>query len=94
MASMITTSDNPFDYFNDFENWYNFDERIKGYGTCGLLARYAKTSSALSPADNEVLIDLACDQLLKDYANGVLGYENVYYIKVRQGVQTPEGGPD
>lgn len=84
MSSMITTSDNKFDYFNDFDNWYNFDENIKGYGTCGLLAHYAKTSSALSPADNDILIDLACDQILKDYPNGVLGYENVYYIKVRR----------
>ena len=84
MSSMITTSDNPFDYFDDFENWFNFDFNLKGYCTCNLLAVYAKTSSALSPADNEALIDLACDQLLKDYPNGVLGYEDVFYIKVRR----------
>lgn len=84
MASMITTSDNPFDYFDDFENWFNFDFNLKGYNTCNLLATYAKTSSALSPADNEMLVDFACDQLLKDYPNGVIGYEDVYYIKVHR----------
>lgn len=80
---MITTNDNKFDPFKDFDNWYNFDENIKGYHTCQVLAVYSKTSSALSPADNEILNDLACDQVLKDYPNGVLGYEGVYYIKVK-----------
>ena len=82
MASMITTSDNPFDYFTDFDNWYNFDSNIKGYNTCQVLAVYAKTSEALSPADNEVMVDLACDRVLEEYPFGVLGYEDVYYIKV------------
>lgn len=84
MVSMITTSDNPFDYFDDFDNWYNFDSNIKGYCTCELLARYAKTSSAMTKADIDSLIDLACDQILKDYPNGVLGFEDVYYVKVHR----------
>ena len=28
--TMITTKDNPFNYFTDFDNWYAFDEQ-KGY---------------------------------------------------------------
>ena len=38
----------------------------------------------MTKADIDSLIDLACDQILKDYPNGVLGYENVYYQKVRR----------
>ena len=51
-AHMITTEDNPYDYFNDFENWYNFDIQ-KGYNTCSLLARIARTSDQLSDDENE-----------------------------------------
>lgn len=34
----ITTEDNPFNPFTHFMEWYNFD-MIKGYNTCGKLAR-------------------------------------------------------
>ena len=40
---MLTTTDNPFNPYTQFEDWYAFDEQ-KGYHTCSLLARIAKTS--------------------------------------------------
>jgi len=37
----VTTSKNPFDPFEDFENWYHYDEFEKRYCTTGLMARFA-----------------------------------------------------
>ncbi len=61
---MITTEDNPFDYFNNFEDWYNFDIQ-KGYGTCSLLARIARTSDQLSDEQNDEEIERAIDEIMK-----------------------------
>ena len=37
---MLTTVDNPFDPFDNFDEWYKIDMQF-GYNTCGLLARIA-----------------------------------------------------
>lgn len=63
-AVMITTEDNPYDYFNNFDEWYNFDIQ-KGYNTCSLLARIARTSDQLSDDENEREIERAIDEILK-----------------------------
>lgn len=52
-ATMITTKDNPFDPFTQWDDWRRFDED-KGYYTCELMARIADTSSELSDADQEL----------------------------------------
>lgn len=61
---MLTTSDNPFDPFEDFDNWYNFDES-KGYHSCSYLARIAKTSNELSDEENENEVDRAIDEICR-----------------------------
>ena len=43
MASMLTTIDNPFDPFTQFDDWLRFDEE-KGYHTCQFLAKIARPS--------------------------------------------------
>ena len=35
---MISTSDNPYNPFTNFHEWFVYDE-TKGYHTCSLLAR-------------------------------------------------------
>ncbi len=42
-VSMLTTLDNPFDPFSQFDEWYAWDERA-GYHTTSFLARIVKTS--------------------------------------------------
>ena len=59
----ITTTDNPFDFFTQFDDWYNFDE-AKGYHTCSYIARIAKVSNDLSDIDNEIEITRAIDEIL------------------------------
>lgn len=61
---MLTTVDNPYDPFTQFDDWYNFDES-KGYCSCGYLARIAKTSDELSDADQELAIEQAIDEIVE-----------------------------
>jgi hypothetical protein len=63
-VSMLTTIDNPFNPFTQYEEWYNYDVS-KGYNTCSYLARIAKTSDELSDADEFLAIDQAIDEIVK-----------------------------
>ena len=60
---MLSTIDNPYDPFDNFDEWYRFDED-NGYHTCGLLGRIAKTSDDLSDADNDSAINAAIDEII------------------------------
>lgn len=44
---MLTTTDNPFNPFEDFAQWYLFDVE-KGYNTCEKLARLVKKDETMS----------------------------------------------
>lgn len=43
---MLTTVDNPYDPFDDFDHWLTYDIE-KGYNTCGLVAAITRTSAEL-----------------------------------------------
>ena len=60
----LTTIDNPFDPINQFDAWYRFDEG-NGYHSCAYLARIARTSDQLSPAENEQEVERAIDDIIK-----------------------------
>lgn len=60
---MLTTSDNPYNPFDDFENWYSFDTQKK-YFTSEYLARIANTSEDLSEIDEIEAINEAIDSIL------------------------------
>lgn len=51
-AYMLTTVDNPYNPFTQWEQWYWFDEH-KGYHTCEYLARVAVTSNAFTPMEEQ-----------------------------------------
>ena len=61
---MLTTIDNPFNPFKQFDNWLNHDLKA-GHDTCGKLARVAKTSNALSDDLNDEEISKAMDSLVE-----------------------------
>lgn len=61
--SMLTTVDNPYNPFVQFDEWKAFDEQ-KGYYTCEYLARIAKTSHELSDEMNSIAIENAINQIL------------------------------
>lgn len=72
----LTTVDNPFDPFTQFDSWYRFD-CDKGYNSCAYLARVARTSDQLSDAENEREIERAIDEIIRyDFMNV---YQKVKY---------------
>lgn len=62
---MLTTFDNPFNPFKDFEAWWKYD-LILGHDCCGLLARVARTSDLFSDKVNDKLIEEAMDQICSE----------------------------
>lgn len=63
--SMLTTFDNPFDPFDDFDHWWLFDIE-KGYNTCSKLARIARSSDEFSTIEEERERERAIDEII-DY---------------------------
>jgi hypothetical protein len=57
MRYAITTKDNPYNPFEDFENWYAYDMNQslhpEYYNTCSLLARYSHYSDTLTDEEND-----------------------------------------
>lgn len=61
---MITTKDNPFDPFTQFDEWYAYDV-AKGYNTCSYLARIAIDATEISDADANIMYEYAIDEIIK-----------------------------
>ena len=74
--SWLTTLDNPYDPFTQFDEWYQYDT-TNGYNTCAYLARIAKTSNELSDADYNLEVDRAIEEILKFNPLNI-------YVKVKQ----------
>ncbi len=71
----LTTFDNPFDPFKQFDSWFLFDVE-KGYNTCSLLGRLARTSEQFSEEENDVEVERTIDEIIKhDFENK---YKKVY----------------
>lgn len=63
-VTFVTTLDNPYDYFTQFDEWYAFDTE-KGYNTCAYIARIANTSKEMSDADYEQAVNDAVDEIVR-----------------------------
>ncbi len=72
---MLTTIDNPFDPFTQWDDWKRYDEDMK-YFTCNYLARIAKTSDDLPAVDNEIAIENAINEIVNLNILGI--YRKVY----------------
>ena len=76
----LTTSDNPFDPYTQWDDWYFYD-LSQGYNTCERLAMIAKISVQLPDEANESEIEEAAEQLMFEGAFNKQG-KFVDYIKV------------
>ncbi len=70
VQSLLTTIDNPYDPFTQFDDWKAFDEQ-KGYFTCNYLARVADSSNELSDADEILAITTAIDSIVSQNVLGI-----------------------
>lgn len=66
MATIValTTNDNPYDPFDNFEKWFMYDND-HGYNSCAYLARVARTSDALTPRENTQALEEAIDDIVR-----------------------------
>ena len=97
-APMLTTVDNPFNPFTQYDQWYAFDN-VQGYHSCELLDRVLKISPNLGNTDTELLIRNAIDEIIKFDVFGI--YKKVEKneafrpgrVKTKNNIKPPEGGP-
>lgn len=67
---MLTTIDNPYNPFTQPDEWYALD-RYLGHYTPEYLARIVVISDALSPADQDVAMEMAIDEIVAYNLNGL-----------------------
>ena len=67
---MLTTHDNPYDPFTQYEAWYNFDEE-KGYHPFSFLARIARPTDRLSDEENDKEIERAINDIIRYDMQGI-----------------------
>ena len=66
----LTTIDNPFDPFKQFDEWFMFDEE-NGYHSTSQLGRIARTSDQLSDEENRIEVERAIDEIIKYDFRGI-----------------------
>lgn len=65
----LTTVDNPYDPFTEFDSWFQFDIE-KNYYSCSRLARVVELSDDMSEQEEDEAIERAIDEIVKnDFLN-------------------------
>jgi hypothetical protein len=67
---MLTTVDNPFDPFTQFDEWLAYDTKM-GYHSASFLDRIAKVSHELSAPDQQIAIQDAIDEIISENVSGM-----------------------
>ena len=67
---MLTTVDNPYNPFAEYEEWWAYDSNA-GYHTPSYLARVVRTSDELSYAKQLEAIEQGIDEIVKDNLFGI-----------------------
>lgn len=67
---MLTTKDNRFHPYEDFENWYKQD-CASGHYSCALLDRIAQTSKGLTEIEENEEINRAILEIIKEDILGI-----------------------
>ena len=74
-SAMLTTTDNPYNPFTQFDEWWAYDTQM-GYNTVAYLDRICKTSHELEADDYLNAINKAIDEIMKFNITG--NYKVVY----------------
>nr|DAS35554.1 MAG TPA: hypothetical protein [Caudoviricetes sp.] len=75
MSVRITTYDNPYSPFTEWDEWYEYDTS-HGYGTCSYLDRVLYTSDELGPQEQMAAQEAAIDEIISMHPDG-------FYKKVK-----------
>lgn len=59
----LTTVDNPYNPFEDYENWFLYDTE-KGYNSSAYLARIANVTEQMSVEEAEIEVERAIDEII------------------------------
>lgn len=62
---MLTTIDNPFSPFDQFDQWLAYDHQL-GHYSSELLGRVVVYTDELSEADQEYAIETAIDEIVRE----------------------------
>lgn len=76
---MLTTIDNPFNPFLEWDAWRSYDEHNK-YFSCNLVDRIATTSNELSEEDYQKAIESAINEIIK--YDPTCMYTKVYEVEL------------
>ena len=60
---LLSTVDNPFDPFYQFDDWYRYDCE-KGYNSCGTMMRLVEVNDELSMTEENAAIERAIDRIV------------------------------
>lgn len=71
---MLSTIDNPFDPFEQFDDWFMFDLE-KNYNSCSYLARIVDLSDDMTQREVDIETERAIDEIVSTNPLGI-------YIKV------------
>lgn len=75
VRTLVTTIDNPFNPFTQFDDWYRFDVE-KGYNTCAYMARVANVTPEMTEAEEIMAINDVVDDICRLNITGM--YKRVY----------------
>ena len=67
---MLTTFDNPYSPFDQFDDWLLFDTQM-GYNSCGILGRIIKLEDDMSDVEKERAMQAAIDEIIKHDDTGI-----------------------
>lgn len=75
---IISTSDNPYNPWTQFDEWFNYDV-VHGYNTCSILARLCEVSTDLGEREELLSYYDAAEKMLNYNVTG--NYVKVYKPK-------------
>ena len=67
---MLTTVDNPYNPFTEFDRWFEYDE-LTGYKCCEKIARLAKVYDGMSEEEIDDAIEKAIDTVIENDLTGL-----------------------
>ena len=80
---LLTTIDNPYNPWTNWDQWYDYDQRMD-YCTCSYLARVMSVTDAMTDVELDREYEFAMDEIIK---YDVIGH----YSKIKKSDPTPMG---